>query len=76
MAGELKGWDRNQMAARGLTVTEIENALRSENVELPAGSFESVQRQFTVRVNRTFRTEEEALSIANSSSSILLGLFR
>ncbi len=68
--------DRNQMAARGLTVTEIENALRSENVELPAGSFESVQRQFTVRVNRTFRTEEDfkKLVLARGDNGYLVRL--
>lgn len=51
--------DRNQLAARGLTVEDVESALRSENVELPAGSFESIQRQFTVRIDRTFRTEDD-----------------
>ena len=49
--------DRSQLAARGLTVEDVENALHTENVELPAGSFESIQRQFTVRIDRTFRTE-------------------
>lgn len=51
--------DRNELAARGLTVTDVENALRTENVELPAGSFESTERQFTVRIQRTFRTEDD-----------------
>ncbi len=51
--------DRNQLAARNLTVSDVEAALRSENVELPAGNFESVQRQFTVRIDRTFRTEDD-----------------
>lgn len=47
--------DRQQLAARGLSVTDVENALRAENVELPAGSIESLQRQFTVRLQRSFR---------------------
>ncbi|MBM9536515.1 efflux RND transporter permease subunit [Desulfobulbus alkaliphilus] len=51
--------DRNAMAARGLTVSDIENALRAENIELPAGEIESIERQFTVRVERTFRTVED-----------------
>lgn len=51
--------DRNQMAARGLTVTDIENALRSENVELPAGSIESVETQFTARIERAYKTPED-----------------
>ena len=51
--------DRNALAARGLTVNDIENALRSENVELPAGSIESVTKDFTVRMQRSYNTEED-----------------
>ncbi len=51
--------DRIQLAARGITVADVENALRTENVELPAGSIDSKDRQFTVRIKRTFRTAEE-----------------
>ncbi len=51
--------DRNKMAARGLTVTDIETALRSENVELPAGSIESVETQFTARIQRGYKTPED-----------------
>lgn len=47
--------DRNQLAARGLTASDVENALRAENVELPAGYIESDDTQFTVRVQRYFR---------------------
>ncbi len=46
--------DRKAMAARGLTTADIENALRSGNVELPAGSIESREVQFTVRLERAF----------------------
>ena len=56
----LRVWlDRDELASRDLTVTDVENALRAENVELPAGSLESVERQFTARVQRTFRKPEE-----------------
>jgi multidrug efflux pump len=48
--------DRQAMAARNITVADVEDALRAENSELPAGSIESRQRQFTVRVQRAFRT--------------------
>ena len=51
--------DRQALAARGLTVADVENALRSENVELPAGSIESRTRQFTVRVARQFSAADE-----------------
>ena len=51
--------DRTELAARGLTVAEVEDALRNENVELPAGSIESQSRQFTARIERAYRTEED-----------------
>ncbi len=47
--------DRKALAARNLTVSDIERTLLAENVELPAGSIDSKDRQFTVRVQRTFR---------------------
>ncbi|MCG9696778.1 efflux RND transporter permease subunit [Shewanella sp. Isolate11] len=51
--------DRQALAARHLTVADIEKVLRSENVELPAGSVESKERHFTVRLERTFKTAED-----------------
>ncbi|MDP7270780.1 MAG: efflux RND transporter permease subunit, partial [Gammaproteobacteria bacterium] len=51
--------DRIALAARGLTVTDIENALRRENLELPAGRVDSKDREFQVRVARNFTTVEE-----------------
>jgi len=53
----LRIWlDRNKLAAYGLTVTDIEAKLRTENVELPAGMLESKNRDFTVRMLRNYRT--------------------
>lgn len=46
--------DRRAMAARGLTSEDVERALRAENVELPAGRLESVEREFTVRMERNY----------------------
>jgi multidrug efflux pump len=51
--------DRKKLAARGLTVQDIESALRAENVELPAGSIESEEVQFTARIERGYRTAED-----------------
>ncbi len=51
--------DRQAMAARGLTVAEIESTMRSENVELPAGRLESNTRDFTVRIDRIYRTPDD-----------------
>jgi multidrug efflux pump len=51
--------DRQALAARQLTVQDVENALRSENVELPAGRIESVDREFTLRTDTGMRTPED-----------------
>ncbi len=51
--------DRRELAARNLTVDDVESALRAENIELPAGSIESLERQFTVRMARAYRTVDE-----------------
>ena len=55
--------DRDAMAARGITATDVENALRSENVELPAGRIESEARDFTLRVERGYRQPEQFAQI-------------
>lgn len=51
--------DRQAMAARNISASDIENALRSENVELPAGSLQSDQRIFQARVERSFNNPED-----------------
>ena len=56
----LRIWiDRRSLAARNLAVSDIENALRRENVEAPAGSVESGARNYTVRIDRAFRTPDQ-----------------
>ena len=51
--------DRSELAARDLTVSDIESALRSENVELPAGSLESNTKLFQARIERHFKKPED-----------------
>jgi len=51
--------DRQELAARNLTVNDVERALRAENVELPAGRVESLEREFTVRISRKYQTETD-----------------
>ncbi len=73
----MKVWlDRNAMAARGITVTDVERVIRSENVELPAGEVESVDRNMEVRVARTFLTEDDFanLTIAQGIDGYLVKL--
>ncbi len=68
--------DRRALAARGLTADDVANALRAENIELPAGSIESVDRQMTLRVERSFKTEKDfrALVLAQGTDGYLVRL--
>lgn len=51
--------DAAALAARGLTVSDVESALTAQNVELPAGQLESGQKDYTVRVARTYARAED-----------------
>lgn len=51
--------DRKALAARQLTVQDVEESLRQENVELPAGRIESVEREFTLRTDTGMRTADD-----------------
>jgi multidrug efflux pump len=51
--------DAGALAARGLTVSDVESALTAQNVELPAGQLESGQKDYTVRVARTYARAED-----------------
>jgi len=47
--------DSAELASRGLTVQDVEAAIRARNVEVPAGRIESDRREFTVRSRRRCR---------------------
>jgi multidrug efflux pump len=68
--------DREALAARGLTVNDVENALRRENVELPAGNLESQDRDFTLRVMRGYQEASDfaQLTIAKGDDGYLVRL--
>ena len=51
--------DRTALAARGLTVGDIEAALRAENIELPAGRVESTTRNLSIRIERGYVTPDD-----------------
>lgn len=68
MGGErryaMRVWlDSQRMAARGLTPQDIENAIRRENAEIPAGRVEGENREFTVRTRGDLATPEEFAAI-------------
>jgi len=56
--------DRNAMAARDITVNDVETVLRAENLEIPAGTIESSRRSLTVRLDRQFRTAADFRQMA------------
>mgnify|MGYP001186469169 FL=1 len=68
--------DRRAIAARGLTVGDIERAVRTENVETPAGSLTSQDLIFTARIDRPFRTPEEfqQLVVAKGTDGVVVRL--
>jgi len=55
--------DRMAMAARNVTVQDVEGAIRRQNVELPSGRVESSMREFTVRTESGLRTPEQFRNI-------------
>jgi len=48
--------DREKLAAYNLTVQDVEVALRSQNVEIPAGRIESMAREFSVVASTDLQT--------------------
>ena len=51
--------DHQALAARNVTTTDVESALRQANVELPSGRLESTSRGLIVRVNSRLHTVED-----------------
>src|SRR3989441_6508324 len=49
----------DQLSARALTVQDVENAIRTRNVEIPAGRIESARREFSVRSLGELKTPQE-----------------
>ncbi len=68
--------DRQALAARGLTVQDVEDAIRRENVELPGGRIESQARELTVRTDTRMSRPEQFRQVVISRSGggqVLLG---
>ena len=51
--------DRRSMAALGITVSDVEDALKKQNLELPSGRVESDRREFAVRTDSGLVTEKQ-----------------
>src|SRR5918996_257414 len=64
--------DASQLAARGLTVQDVEEAIQTRNVEVPAGRIESERREFTVRSLGELKTPEEFSNLVVSNDGGVL----
>lgn len=51
--------DREKMAARQVTATDVEDALRAENIELPAGTIRSATRDYAARLGRVYQSPDD-----------------
>src|SRR5919202_175756 len=62
-----------ELAARGLTVQDVGGAIRSRNVEVPAGRIESERREFSVRSLGELKSPEEfaELVVANQRGQLI-----
>ncbi|MGB3290767.1 MAG: efflux RND transporter permease subunit [Burkholderiaceae bacterium] len=59
--------DRGKLAAYGLIVQDVENALRQQNVLIPAGRIESRQREFSVVSTTDLQTVEQFRNVVVSN---------
>jgi multidrug efflux pump len=55
--------DKARLAGYGLTVQDVENAIRAQNAEIPAGRIESNEREFTVLSRTALGTADEFAGI-------------
>src|SRR5262249_44625063 len=55
--------DRERLAGYNLTIQDVENALRAQNVELPSGRIESANREFSVMSRTGLVTPEQFRNI-------------
>ena len=62
----------SELSARGLTVQDVQAAIRSRNVEVPAGRIESARREFTVRSLGELKSPEEFGNLVVSNSGGVL----
>jgi len=55
--------DKDRLAAHQITAQEVEDALRTQNVEVPAGRIESRQREFAVLAQTDLKEPEQFAAI-------------
>jgi multidrug efflux pump len=62
-----------ELAARGMTAQDVESAIRTRSVEIPAGRIESERREFSVRYLGEMKTAEEFsdLTVSNRDNQLV-----
>ncbi len=65
--------DPDELVARGITVQDVESAIQTRNVEVPAGRIESDRREFSVRSLGELKTPEEFgnLTVSNQGGQLV-----
>ena len=65
--------DSEKMAAHQVTVLDVRNALRQQNVELPSGRVENLDREMTIQTRGEMKTPEEfnQLVIRNDGATLV-----
>ncbi|MFT6557140.1 efflux RND transporter permease subunit [Sneathiella sp.] len=51
--------DTEALAAHSLTVQDVETAIKAQNVQLPSGRIESLEREFNIQTESDLRTPDE-----------------
>src|SRR6266566_5660770 len=51
--------DSDKMSARRVTVLDVQTALRAQNIELPSGRVENLDREMTIQTRGELKTAEE-----------------
>jgi hydrophobic/amphiphilic exporter-1 (mainly G- bacteria), HAE1 family len=65
--------DPDKLNGLGLTVADVANTVASQNVEVPAGSFESGTNEFTVKTKGQLKTAEDIANIILPLKSVAPG---
>jgi multidrug efflux pump len=61
--------DARQLSARGLTTTDVANAIRTRSIEVPAGRIESDRREFSVRSLGELKSPAEFADLVVSNTN-------
>lgn len=61
---EIRVWlDPSKLEARGLTVSDVKNAITNKHVELPAGRLESERKEYSIKLQGEYESVEELASL-------------